>query len=143
MNFDISFCKLMLGVVGLSATVAAVHHFAKNKTKQSDNTNINSVAKNNKSSCPNREISIDQELTTENKNDNLCKKLPKKSSSCSSDTPDPVCFGPDGDSCNNQKFDEQSHGILSSEKYVSGSAFSASNKSENGCNDENNKNNQT
>ena len=35
-KLDVSFCKLMVGVIGLSATVCAVHYFSKNKNKNSD-----------------------------------------------------------------------------------------------------------
>ena len=44
LKFDVSFCKLMLGVVGFSATVIAVHYFAKEKNKVSkSNTKQDSV----------------------------------------------------------------------------------------------------
>ena len=40
-KIDVSFCKLMVGVIGLSATVCAVDYFSKKKNKQPDkNTSV-------------------------------------------------------------------------------------------------------
>ena len=49
-KLDVSFCKLMVGVIGLSATVGAVHYFSKKKNKQPDK---------NVSVYPNTEVSKD------------------------------------------------------------------------------------
>ena len=51
LKLDVSVCKLMLGVVGLSATVGAVYYFAKNKNEMSDGkSHVDNVSKKDKSS---------------------------------------------------------------------------------------------
>ena len=77
LKFDVSFCKLMFGVVGLSAAVGAVHYFVKKKHKVSDGIRHDGNVSKNGKSCNSGQISsADSKLTSNNKEETNGKQKP-------------------------------------------------------------------